>query len=163
MKIINLLVATTIAASVAAAQTKLSGTGQCPQQPGERHAIEIGDYPGHLYVISKNVCTWTKPADIAGLKSKDHVGVNFTEIERNKARELSAAVGTMDNGDKYYVRLQGTATMADQKFQSSEGTWNYTGGTGKLKGIKGKGTYKCTPEGENVNCDIEGEYTLPSK
>jgi hypothetical protein len=31
------------------------------------------------------------------------------------------------------------------------------------KGIKGNGTYKCKPEGDSVNCDIEGEYTLPAR
>ena len=35
-----------------------------------------------------------------------------------------------------------------------------TFGTGKLKGTKGKGTYKCQPSGDNVDCDVEGEYTL---
>jgi hypothetical protein len=69
----------------------------------------------------------------------------------------------MDNGDKYYVRTQAIAPMKDQKLESEAGTWNFTGGTGKLKGLKGKGTYKCTPEGDNVNCDVQGEYSLPSK
>jgi hypothetical protein len=53
--------------------------------------------------------------------------------------------------------------MKDQNYESGEGTWSFTGGTGKLKGIKGKGMYKCKPEGDNVTCDIEGEYTLPAK
>jgi hypothetical protein len=34
------------------------------------------------------------------------------------------------------------------------------GGTGKLKGIKGKGTYNCGASGDGVSCDIEGEYQL---
>jgi hypothetical protein len=126
-------------------------------------AIEIGDHRGHAYVISKGPCTWTKPLKIAGLQTKDHTGVGFSEINGNKAREHSSAVGGMDNADKYYVRTQGTAAMKDGKFESSEGTWSFTGGTGKLKGLKGEGTYKCTNQGENNNCDVEGEYTLPSK
>lgn len=37
----------------------------------------------------------------------------------------------------------------------------YTGGTGKLKGIKGKGTYTVTlnEDGSGV-VDVEGEYTV---
>jgi hypothetical protein len=31
-----------------------------------------------------------------------------------------------------------------------------SGGTGKLKGLKGKGTYSCSSSG----CDIAGEYQL---
>ena len=53
--------------------------------------------------------------------------------------------------------------MKDQKLSSGQGTWSSAGGTGKLKGIKGKGTYKSQPAGDNVDCDVEGEYTLASK
>jgi len=163
MTIFKLLCAITLAASVAAAQNKLSGTVQCPAQPNESLSIEVGDHPGHAYVISKGACTWTKPLEIAGLKSKDDAAAGFAEVDGNRAREHSSQVDAMDNGDKYYVRTQGTATTKDQKFESGEGTWSFAGGTGKLKGVKGKGTYKCKPEGDNVNCDVEGEYTLSSK
>jgi hypothetical protein len=53
--------------------------------------------------------------------------------------------------------------MKDQKYESGEGTWSSAGGTGKLKGLKGKGTYTCEPASDNVDCDVEGEYTLPAK
>ena len=44
----------------------------------------------------------------------------------------------------------------------SSGTWSFTGGTGKLKGIKGKGTCKGTfkPDGTS-SWDMEGEYQMP--
>jgi hypothetical protein len=38
----------------------------------------------------------------------------------------------------------------------------YTSGTGKLKGIKGKGTYKGTPNSDGtVSYKVDGEYRLP--
>jgi hypothetical protein len=148
---------------VAAAQTKLSGTAQCPAKPSESHTIEVGDHPDHAYTIVRGGCTWTKLFEIAGLKSKDDAAAEFSEIDGNRARDHTSRVDTMDNGDKYYVRTQGTHTMKDQKYEGGEGTWSFAGGTGKLKGLKGKGTYKCKPEDDNVNCDIEGEYTLPAK
>ena len=163
MTIFKLLCAVTLAASVGAAQTKLSGTAQCPATPSESHAIEVGDHPGHAYTIVKGGCTWTKPFEIAGLKSKDDAAAEFSEIDGNRARDHSSRVDAMDNGDKCYLRTQGTHTMKDQKYESGEGTWSFAGGTGKLRGIKGKGTYKCKPEGDNINCDIEGEYTLSAK
>ena len=45
---------------------------------------------------------------------------------------------------------------------SAKGEWSYTGGTGKLKGIKGKRTYtgKGAPDG-SATYDVEGEYELP--
>jgi hypothetical protein len=44
--------------------------------------------------------------------------------------------------------------------QSEKGTWGFTGGSGKLKGIKGKGTFTCAPSGDGVACEVEGEYQL---
>ena len=45
--------------------------------------------------------------------------------------------------------------------ESTKGTWVFLGGTGKLKGIKGKGTFECKSAGDVSSCDIAGEYTLP--
>lgn len=176
MTMLRLLFAIGLAATLAAAQdqtkpmtahaagmsAKLSGTASCPQ-PSDSHAIQVGDHPGHMYTIAQEACTFTKPLEMAGLKSKDDTAAGFAEVDGNKSKDHSARVINMDNGDKAYVHTQGTSTFKDQKFASGEGTWSFAGGTGKLKGIKGKGTYKCGPEGDNVNCDIEGEYTLASK
>jgi hypothetical protein len=159
----KLLFAIVLAASMAAAQTKVSGTAQCPGKPGESHSIDVGDHPGHAYTIVKGGCTWTKPFEIGGTRSKDDAAAEFSETDGNRARDHSSRVDTMENGDKYYIRTQGTHTMKDQKYESGEGTWSFAGGTGKLKGIKGKGAYKCKPSGDNVDCDVEGEYTLASK
>ena len=160
---IKLLCTIALAASIAAAQTKVSGTAQCPGKPGESHAIDVGDHPGHAYTIAKGECTWTKPLEIAGLKTTGDSAADFMEVDGNRAREHSSRVDTVDNGDKLYIRTQGTDTMKDEKLAGGQGTWSFAGGTGKLKGIAGKGTYKCEPASDNVNCDIEGEYTLPAK
>lgn len=29
-----------------------------------------------------------------------------------------------------------------------------------MKGIKGKGTVTCTPSGDGLTCEVEGEYQL---
>jgi hypothetical protein len=51
----------------------------------------------------------------------------------------------------------------DGKPDAAEGSWSYTGGTGKLKGLKGKGTFtgKAAADG-TVTYEVEGEYTLPA-
>jgi hypothetical protein len=159
----KLLLAIILGSSLATAQTKISGRAQCPEPPSEQHVIAVGDRPGHAYVLAKEACTWTSPLEIAGLKSKDHNGVNVSEIDGSKAAQQASGMGTMENGDRYYFRLRGTATVREQKLETNEGTWKFTGGTGKLKGIRGKGTYKCAPDRNNVNCDVEGEYSLASQ
>jgi hypothetical protein len=40
--------------------------------------------------------------------------------------------------------------------------WTFTTGTGKFKSIKGKGTYKGTPNADGtVTYEVTGEYSLP--
>jgi hypothetical protein len=69
----------------------------------------------------------------------------------------------MSNGDKMYVRFQGNDTTKDGKPATTEGTWSYTGGTGKLKGIKGKGTYKGKADAAgNMVVEVKGDYQLPA-
>jgi hypothetical protein len=54
-------------------------------------------------------------------------------------------VDEMANGDKAYYRYQGTSTLNDGAPQTEQGTWTLTGGTGKLKGTKGKGRIRARP------------------
>ena len=79
-----------------------------------------------------------------------------------KYRVQGYATFTMDNGDTTYARVQGAGTASEKGSPNppnEDGTWSFTGGTGKLKGLKGNGTYKISAEGGPGQ--IEGEYTLP--
>ena len=70
---------------------------------------------------------------------------------------------TMENGDKAFVHWQATGTMAKEGTNvTGDGTWSYTGGTGKLKGLKGKGTFKTSGVSDGgIESKVEGEYSLP--
>jgi len=150
-------------AAAAVAQTKISGTGKCGQ-PEKQESIEVGDRPGHMLAIVKQPCTWTAPLEMAGLKAKSYAASIMSDMSGQKATDRGYVVVTMENGDKAYVRInQGTSMMTkDGKQMSGEGTWSYTGGTGKLKGLAGKGTYKSKPVADGVEDMIEGEYSLPA-
>lgn len=150
-------------AAGASAQTKISGTANCAK-PDPLYKIEVGDQPNHAYSIHQVKCTWTKPLVIAGLKTKEDVVTVFAEVTGSSAKTHAFVVGAMENGDKVHVRPQGKDTLKDGMTQTGEGTWGYVGGTGKLKGIKGKGTYKCKPGVDGtMTCQVEGEYELPKK
>ena len=149
-------------ALTATAQTKTTGTASCAK-PDPAYSIEVGDRAGHALAISKSVCAWTKPMEIAGLKTKDGYDVAYGDASGAKARGSGYHVSNMSNGDKIYVRFQGNDTMKDGKPDTSEGTWSYSGGTGKLKGIKGKGTYKGKADASgNMVFEVEGDYELPA-
>jgi len=129
---ISALLAVLGLAAVAPAQTKISGTVQCGK-PSEQHILEVGDQPHHSLMISKGKCTWTRPMEIVGTQTKEDVGTGFDEVVGNKSRGHGYVVGTLANGDKMYVRTQGSATMKNEVIENAEGTWSFTGGTGKLR------------------------------
>jgi hypothetical protein len=147
------------AAATAGAQTKTTGTCQFGK-PDPQHMLPAGDRPDHTLGVDQLKCTWTKPQDIGGDKSKEGVSTETLDVSGNSARSHGVHVTTMESGDKYFVSYQGTGTLKDGSYQGTKGTWTYSGGTGKLKGIKGKGTYACVASGDMVSCDIEGEYQL---
>ena len=148
-------------AAVALAQTKISGTGTCGK-PDSSNVVEVGDRPGHVLVLTKESCTWSAPMEMAGLKSKTYTGAVTSDVSGDRSQDRGYVVMTMDNGDKAYIRFQGASTSKQGGAHSAEGTWTYTGGTGKLKGLKGKGTFKSSGPSADVTEDqVEGEYSLP--
>lgn len=150
-----------LALGTAAAQTKISGTVECPK-PETQHSIEVGDRPNHAFSISQGKCNWTKPFEIAGTQSKEDAVTTSAEISGSTARERGYVVGTLANGDKFHVSLTSTTTLKDGAPQSSEGKWRFTRGTGKVKGVKGGGSYKCKGSADGaLTCEVEGEATLP--
>ena len=144
------------------AQTKISGQATC-SKPEIGPMVDVGDQPGHSMAIEKLTCTWAKPLEMEGLKAKDGTSVATGEMWASKMTSTGMHVGTMDNGDKYFVSLHDTTKMKDGKPAGmGMGTWSYTGGTGKLKGIKGKGTYKMTYNADgSASVDVEGDYIIP--
>ena len=147
-------------AAVASAQTKMSGTAQCGK-PEPQYAIQVGDRPNHSFAISQTKCSYTKPSEVAGIQTKEFVTTSFSEISGSRATTRGFVDGTMANGDKFQVRSQGSASAKEGVIESAEGTWSLVGGTGKLKGIKGKGTYKGKGGPEGITYEIDGDYDLP--
>jgi hypothetical protein len=145
-------------ATLAAAQNKVSGSAQCTK-PDIEQKVDIPDHPGHALSISQFKCTWTKPMEVGGVQDKDGVDSGVLDLHGSTGTSHGYYVDSMSNGDKAFVHWQGTDSMKDGL---SQGKWTYTGGTGKLKGIKGGGTYKGKrAEDGSVSFDVEGEYTLP--
>ena len=146
-------------ATSAVAQTKISGTAQCKPDPST--PVAVPDAPGHAFAIGKAQCTWTK-LEIAGVPYKDGVSVSMEEINGDKSTSNGYHVATLANGDKATVRFQGTATMKDGRLQNAGGTFTFSSATGKLKGIKGKGTFRGTPNADGtVTYQVDGDYSLP--
>jgi hypothetical protein len=164
-KFIAAMVVVLSGTTVVLAQTKFSGTLQCSKAGViEEHVIEVGDRPNHSLAISKYKCTWPKPMEIAGTQSKEAIVTGSGDISGTNGSagsERSYLTITWANGDKSYIHEQSSWKTPNGVLEGTA-SWTFTGGTGKLKGIKGKGTYnfKAEPDGSNTY-EVEGEYELP--
>lgn len=160
---INMLLTMVVAlafASMAGAQTKIFGSASCAK-PDVAQSAEIGDHPGHAFQLAQGTCTWTKPMEVAGVQDKDYVGTSVSEARGEKVRDHGYVVDTMASGDKAFIRTSGTGTMKAGVPATFQGTWTYVTGTGKLRGIKGGGTYTGTGNADGTSTvQVEGEYTL---
>ena len=143
----------------AVAQTKVTGTHVC-SKPNPQHMVPAGDRADHSFAVEQLKCNHTKPMEIGGDKAKDGVATDAAEVNGNKSRFHGVYVMTMQSGDKAFLPYQGNGTTKDGKPVESKGSFSFASGTGKLKGIKGKGTFKCTPSGDGWSCDTDGEYEL---
>ena len=146
-------------AATLSAQTKISGTASCKGDPPT--SVEVGDVPGHALSVSKANCTWTG-LEMAGSPAKDGVSVANGDTHGNTTMSRGYHSGTLASGDKWTCSFQGKTTMKDGKPVSDSGTWAMVSGTGKLKGVKGKGTFKGMPNPDgSMSYAIEGEYSVP--
>jgi hypothetical protein len=144
--------------TTARGQTKVSGTVHC-DKPSEQQSFEVGDRPGHSFMLTKGACTWTKPLELDGVQTKTDTITQFIEVRGNRGNGQGYVVNTLANGDKIFVRILGRQMQG-----IVEGKWTYTGGTGKFSGVKGSGTYKCAGKGDgSSDCEVEGEYSLGTK
>ena len=143
------------------APTKISGTLTC-EKPNPEYILDVGDRPGHVFVLAKSACSWTRPMQIEGVDAKDTHDVNVVDGDNSNSESNGYDVSNMANGDKVFFRFFGSdRTMKDGR-PLSTGTWRFIGGTGKFQGIVGKGTYEGRPDASgNYLTEIEGEYTLP--
>lgn len=143
------------------AQTKTSGTVTCNVDPAAPPPVALTDKPDHSFVIGKLQCTWANWT-VAGVQAKDGTSTDVGEITGNTTSYRGYHVGTMANGDTFVVKYEGTGKLKDGKPLSGDGTWSYVSGTGKLKGIKGKGTYKGTANADgSATYQVDGDYSLP--
>ena len=148
-----------LAVSLSAA-TMTSGTATCTMDPASPAPVALTDMPNHALAVGKAQCTWTG-FSVAGQAYKDGVSTSLNEISGDTSTATGYHVATTTTGDSATAKFQGSGKLKDGKNVSDGGTWTFTSGTGKLKGIKGKGTYRGTanPDG-TMTYKVTGEYSL---
>lgn len=148
--------------SVLAGQTKVAGKQHCPK-PQALATAEAGDEIGHTMTLEKSTCIWLTPFEMLGERSKEGTFVAFSEASPHRAATNGTYVGTTDNGDKFYIEFHWATLKDGTPSERVKGYWAFTGGTGKLKGITGKGTYTATENENGGEANMEGEYSVAEK
>jgi hypothetical protein len=148
--------------SVSKGQSKVSGTINCPK-PDPTYSIEVGDHPGHVKALHKQVCSYDQTT-LGSEKVKDAAVVTSVDGNSTSFTYSGSGTNTTESGDKVFMSYKGASAMKEGKPVGDHGTWTYNGGTGKLKGIKGKGTFKTTYNADGSDTvEFEGEYELPKQ
>src|SRR5436190_3361305 len=147
--------------TTSAAQTsmKFDGKQECAK-PEPNYTVPVADTAKHAISLGVAKCTWSDGA-IGGERLKDEEDTFVSDAAGNSSHDRGYGVGSVQNGDKYFIHFKGTTTLKDSAPVSADCTWKFSGGTGKLKGIEGKGTCKGTfqPDGRAA-WKISGEYHL---
>jgi hypothetical protein len=102
-----------------------------------------GDRPGHEVATGSRIDTNNNSDPLFGIGQAMLTGVS--DIVAGNGTGRGDSVITHPSGDKTFLSYEGTTNTASSGASPEvtfQGTWRYTGGTGKFAGITGNGTYK---------------------
>jgi len=147
------------AATASSAQTKATMTGTCAK-PDVMQSVPAGDKDGHMFSISQGKCT-VKGA-VGGVEGKEGVWADHGDGTATRGKVSGLFAATFVNGDKIFYTYSETTMMKDGAPVSATNSYQISGGTGKMKGIKGSGTCKLTASGTDgsMNYSCSGTYTM---
>jgi hypothetical protein len=125
--------------------------------------VVINDDRQHSVSLDQRPCRSDAPIEIGGLTGTEYVVYGVDDVQDGQSVDRGYVVGTMKNGDRYFLKYQGAATMKGNAPDHLEGTWTFTGGSGRLKDLRGGGTYTAKPTTNGVGMEfvIQGDYELP--
>jgi len=147
-----------LAVAMASAQTKTSISGTC-SKPDLQQSVPTGDQPGHAFTLAQGKCT--SKGEVGGAMSKEGAFSEHGDVTPTHMKNWGVFVETYDSGDKIFYNYQGIGAMKDGAFRTGTNKYQISGGTGKMKGIKGSGTCKLTGTADGgTDYLCTGEYTL---
>lgn len=143
----------------AQAQNKLAAKMTC-DKPDPNHTASVGDQPNHTISLSVTKCAWSE-GKLGDQVLKDETDTFTSDVAGGVSHDRGYGVGTVAGGDKYVVKFKGTTTLKGETPVSSDCKWSFASGTGKLKGLTGKGTCKGTFSADGKGTwEINGTYAL---
>jgi len=145
--------------SGAAQATQFAGKLDC-EKPDPNHAVSVDDSAKHVMALAVVKCTWSE-GTLGGERLKDEKDYVSSDAAGGSSDDRGYGVGTVASGDKYYLHFKGETKLDGDKPTTSECTWKFKGGTGKLAGLSGKGTCKGAFKADGkASWDIKGTYVI---
>jgi len=146
------------AIATASAQTKYTTSGACGK-PDVEQSVPAGDQPGHAFMVAQGKCV--SMGELGGAKSKEGAFSEHRDVMGSHMKAWGVYTETYDSGDKILYNYQISATIKDGAVASGKGTFQSISGTGKLKGVKAKGTCTYAPGSDGgTKYSCAGDYTL---
>ncbi|MCW2239086.1 hypothetical protein [Azospirillum canadense] len=121
-------------------------------------AVTLEDQPGHMIAITE--------FDGAAFNSDgkpflDKARYQVTDITDTAGQEIGYKTFTEPDGSKVYARYLLKEKKKDGAQTVWNGTWEFTGGTGKYRGITGRGSYHVVSVSDTAVWDeLTGEYKV---
>lgn len=158
-RLMSIFAIAVLAAIATSAQTKHSFSGKCGK-PEVGQTLPAGDKDGHSFMLQQGKCE-TTAGEVEGAKSQTGAFAEHDEAMGTHTKGWGVYVETYDSGDKIFYAYQTTGTMKDGAFVSGGNKYQITGGTGKMKGIKGAGSCKLTGNADGgLDFACMGDYTM---
>ena len=146
--------------ATARAQTKISARLSCAKPS----VAETAGDGIQSVLFTRADCNWSPSYVIDGIKPTHTVDAGIGDVAGSTARIRGFSTNVMDTGDSTIVRYEGTIQLKSDRTGVDRGTWRFVRGTGKFKGITGKGTFKGAEAANGADfVDVTGYYTLAKK
>lgn len=147
-----------MAVATGSAQTKMTMSGKCEKSQVQQ-SVSIPDQQGHMFMLTQGKCTAN--GDIGGSSGKEGIYSEHADVKSGDLRSWGVFVETLSSGDKVFYDYQVTGTAKNGTLQSATNKYQISGGTGKMKNIKGSGTCKLTGAADaSSQYSCTGEYTM---
>ena len=140
-----------------------------------QHGLEIPDIPGHILRMVEIRVTWPDGGapTIQGEKVVEAISRGMSDLIAGNGLAHGYTMWRFENSDQAFQQYEDSVQSVVNPDQSKKvtfvGTYVMTGGTGKLKGIKGVGRFSgradFNPDGKATRSEYsaEGEYWFDNR
>jgi len=128
---------------VPAAQAADEHAGRLVQHTQKVEMKEVGDVPDHITGVAENYGLIFFSKGLSAGEIATTMSTTRFDIVNGKGTNTAERVNTYPDGSTLSLKIIGTQTPVDGgKRTAYEGSYEFTGGTGRYEGKEGKGTYK---------------------